>query len=54
MYACMYVLAVSGLPCCAWTSLVAASGGYSSLWCAGFSLRRLLLLRHTGSRAQAQ
>ena len=31
-------------------SLVAASGGYSSLWCAGFSLRWLLLLRNTGSR----
>ena len=40
-------------------SLVAASGGYSSLQCAGFSLRWLLLLqsmdsRHVGSRAQAQ
>ena len=31
-------------------SLVAASGGYSSLWCAGFSLPWLLLLRSTGSR----
>ena len=31
-------------------SLVAASGGYSSLLCAGFSLRWLLLLRSTGSR----
>ena len=31
-------------------SLVAASRGYSSLWCAGFSLRWLLLLRSTGSR----
>ena len=31
-------------------SLVAASGGYSSLWCAGFSLWWLLLLRSTGSR----
>ena len=31
-------------------SLVAASGGYSSLWCADFSLRWLLLLRSTGSR----
>ena len=30
--------------------LVAASGGYSLLWCAGFSLRWLLLLRSTGSR----
>ena len=31
-------------------SLVAASGGYSSLWCAGFSLLWLLLLRSTGSK----
>ena len=31
-------------------SLVVASGNYSSLWCAGFSLRWLLLLRCTGSR----
>ena len=31
-------------------SLVAASGGYSSLQCAGFSLRWLLLLWRTGSR----
>ena len=31
-------------------SLVAASGGYSSLQCTGFSLRWLLLLRSTGSR----
>ena len=31
-------------------SLVAASGGYPSLRCAGFSLRWLLLLQSTGSR----
>ena len=31
-------------------SLVAASGGYSSLRCAGFSLLWLLLLQSTGSR----
>ena len=31
-------------------SLVAASGGYSSLQCAGFSLPWLLLLRSKGSR----
>ena len=31
-------------------SLVAASGGYSSLQCAGFSLWWLLLLRSTGSK----
>ena len=31
-------------------SLVAASGGYSSLQCTGFSFQWLLLLRSTGSR----
>ena len=31
-------------------SLVAASRGYSSLRCTGFSLQWLLLLRSTGSR----
>ena len=31
-------------------SLVVASGGYSSLQCAGFSLRWLLLLRSMSSR----
>ena len=31
-------------------SVVAASGGYASLQCAGFSLRWLLLLQSTGSR----
>ena len=31
-------------------SLAAASGGDSSLWSTGFSLRWLLLLRSTGSR----
>ena len=31
-------------------SLVAASEGYSSLRCVGFSLRWLLLLRSTGPR----
>ena len=30
--------------------LVAASRGYSSLWCTGFSLQWLLLLQSTGSR----
>ena len=34
-------------------SLVVVSGGYSLLWCAGFSLWWLLLLWSTGSRAQA-
>ena len=37
-------IAVCGL------SLVAASGGYSSSRCAGFSSQRLLLLQSTGSR----
>ena len=37
-------VAACGLP------LVEESGGYSSLRCAGFSLRWLLLLRSTGSR----
>ena len=32
-------------------SLVAASGGYSSLQCAGFSLWWLLLLQSTGMQA---
>ena len=31
-------------------SLVAVSGGYSSLWCAGFSLQWFHLLQSTGSR----
>ena len=50
----IYLLAVLGL---CWVfvaacrlSLVAASGGYSSLQCTGFSLRWPLLLRSTGSR----
>ena len=33
-----------------WLSLVAASGGYSSLWCASFSWLWLLLLWSMGSR----
>ena len=47
--------------CCTWSllllrrlSLVAVSGGYSLLWCEGFSLWWLLLLWNTGSRAPAQ
>ena len=43
-------LAVLGLRCCVRLSLVAASRGYSSLQCEGFSLWWLLLLRSTGSR----
>ena len=41
---CWVFVAAHGL------SLVVASGGYSSLWHAGFSLRWLLLLQSTGSR----
>ena len=41
---CWVFVAAHGL------SLVVASGGYSSLRCAGFSLRWLLLLRSMGSR----
>ena len=41
---CWVFVAVHGL------SLVVASRGYSSLQCAGFSLRWLLLLWSTGSR----
>ena len=41
---CWVFVAVRGL------SLVAASRGYSLLWCAGFSLWWLLLLQSTGSR----
>ena len=35
-----------------WLALVAVSGGYSLLQCTGFSLRWLLLLQSTGSRAR--
>ena len=45
----LFVLAALGLHCCG-LSLVAASGGYSLLRCAGFSLLWLLLLQSTGSR----
>ena len=41
---CWVFISVRGL------SLVVASGGHSSLQCAGLSLSRLLLLRSTGSR----
>ena len=41
---CWVFVSVRGL------SLVAASGGHSSSWCAGLSLSRPLLLRSTGSR----
>ena len=41
---CWVFVAVRGL------SLAVVSGGYSSLWCEGFSLRWLLLLQSTDSR----
>ena len=44
LWLCWVFVAVRGL------SLVAASGGYSSLRCAGFPLRWFLLLQSTGSR----
>ena len=52
LFICLFLfLAALGLRCCTHgLSLVAASRGYSSLWCAGFSLRWLLLLQSTGSR----
>ena len=48
VWLCWVFVAVRGL------SLVAASRGYSSLRCTGFSLWWLLLLQSTGSREQAQ
>ena len=39
-----------GVRCVHRLSLVAASGGYFSLLCEGFSLQGLLLLQSTGSR----
>ena len=44
LWLCWVFVAAHGL------SLVAASRGYSSLWCVGFSLQWLLLLQSTGSR----
>ena len=48
LWLCCVFVSVRGL------SLVAASGGHSSSRCTGLSLSRPLLLRSTGSRAQAQ
>ena len=42
-----------GLLCCVGSSLVEVLGGYSSLLCAGFSLRQLFLLWSRGSVAVA-
>ena len=52
-------LAILGLHCCTGFSLIVASRGYSSLWCAGFSCCAAQALGHLGfsscgSRAQAQ
>ena len=44
LWLCWVFVSVRGL------SLVAASGGHSSSWCAGLSLSRPLLVRSTGSR----
>ena len=44
IFGCVGSLLLRGL------SVVAANGGYFSLWCAGFSLRWILLLGSTGSR----
>ena len=44
IWLCWVFISVRGL------SLVAASGGHSSSWCAGLSLSRPLLLRSIGSR----
>ena len=44
LWLCWVFVSVRGL------SLVVASGGHSSSWCAGLSLLRPLLLQSTGSR----
>ena len=44
LWLCWVFVSVRGL------SLVVASGGHSSLWCAGLSLSRPLLFQSTGSR----
>ena len=44
LWLCWVFVSVRGL------SVVVANGGRSSLWCAGLSLSRPLLLRSTGSR----
>ena len=50
IYVCMYVWLCQVFIAARGLSLVAASGGYSSLRCVGFSLQWLLLLQSTGSR----
>ena len=43
-------MAELGLHCCARAFSSCSERGPLFMWCAGFSLRRLLLLRSTGSR----
>ena len=43
-------MAALSLHCCTWDFSSCGEGGFSSLWCTGFSLRWLLLLQSTGSR----
>ena len=43
-------LAALGLRCCVWAFSSCGERSYSSLWCTGFSVWWLLLLRSTGSR----
>ena len=50
IYLFILFLAALGLRCCTWAFSSAASRGYSSLRCVGFSLQWLLLLQSTGSR----
>ena len=47
---CWVFVAACGLSLVAVRGGYSSSGGYSSLWCVGFSLRWLLLLWSTGSR----
>ena len=54
LFICLFLAALGVHYCARAFFLVAASGGYSSLRCPGFSLQWLLLLRSTGSRARAQ
>ena len=49
----LFVFGCAGLCCCEGLSLVAVSGGSSSLRYTGFFLQRLLLLQSTGSRHRA-
>ena len=48
------ILTALGLHCCAGFSLVASSRDYPQLWCVGFSLLWLLLLRRVDSKMRAK